>query len=115
MDKIKFFRQIIKEVLHEYADAELNKAYKPDDLQVRLIIDTENDHYQVLYAGWQNNQQIFSPLFHFDIIDEKIWIQRNISDYDIISDIENKGVPKSDIVLAFQSPQMRRFTEYADV
>ena len=44
---------------------------------------------------------------------EKIWVQRNISDYDIVGDIENKGVPKSDIVLAFHAPQMRPFTEYA--
>ena len=62
---------------------------------------------------WRKDRQIFSVIFHFDIIDGKIWVQRNISDYDIVGDIENKGVPKSDIVLAFHAPQMRPFTEYA--
>ncbi len=113
MDKLILYRKILQEVLHEYADNEMAQLRKPDDLQIRLIIDTIHDHYQVLYAGWQNDQQIFSPLFHFDIINEKIWIQRNITDYDIIVDIENKGVPKSDIVLAFNEPQMRHCTEYA--
>jgi hypothetical protein len=113
MDKTLKYRKILKEVLHEYGGDELKRGYKPDDMQIRLIVDTENDHFQVLYAGWQQGRQIFSVLFHFDIIDSKIWIQRNNSDYDIIEDIENKGVPKSDIVLAFHAPEIRTLTDYA--
>ena len=113
MDRTLKYRKILKEVLREYAGNEINQVNKPDDIQIRLIMDTENDHYQVLYAGWHEDKQIFSVLFHFDIINEKIWIQRNNSDYDIIEDIENKGVPKSDIVLAFHAPQIRSFTDYA--
>ena len=113
MDNLKKYRTIIKDVLNAYAADELLQKHKPDDMQMRLIFDTENDHYQALYAGWRNDRQIFSVVFHFDIINGKIWVQRNISDYDIIGDIEEKGVPKSDIVLAFHSPQMRPFTGYA--
>jgi XisI protein len=113
MDKLIKYRSILKDVLNAYASDEINKKHNPDDMQMRLIMDTENDHYQALYAGWRKDQQIFSVIFHFDIIDSKIWVQRNISDYDIIEDLELKGIPKSDIVLAFHSPQMRPFTEYA--
>lgn len=113
MDKLKKYQAILKEVLNEYAADEFNQKPKPDDIQMRILIDTENDHYQALYAGWRNDRQIFSVVFHFDIIDGKIWVQCNISDYDIIGDIEAKGVPKSDIVLAFHAPAMRAFTEYA--
>ena len=113
MDKVLKYRKILNEVLVEYAADELKQQRKPDDTQIRLIIDPVNDHFQVLYAGWHQDKQVFSVIFHFDIIDSKIWIQRNISDYDIVGDIENKGVPKSDIVLAFHSPNMRPFTEYA--
>ena len=52
-------------------------------------------------------------IFHFEIIDDKIWVHRNISDYDIVGDLEERGVPKSDIVLAFLSPRMREYSEYA--
>jgi hypothetical protein len=113
MDRVKKYRTILKDVLKAYAADEFKHKLRPDDMQIRLIMDTENDHYQVLYAGWHNEQQIFSVVFHFDIIDGKIWVQRNGSDYDIIEDIEHKGVPKSDIVLAFHAPAMRPFTEYA--
>jgi XisI protein len=113
MDRKLKYRKILKEVLREYAGDEMKQVQKPDDMQIRLIMDTESDHYQVLYTGWQQDKQTFSVLFHFDIINGKIWVQRNISDYDIIEDIERKGVPKSDIVLAFHAPQIRTFTEYA--
>jgi hypothetical protein len=113
MDRVEKYRQILQSALKEYAADELSRKKQPDEMQTRLIMDTENDHYQVLYTGWRNDQQIFSVIFHFDIIEGKIWVQRNISDYDIIEDIEQKGVPKSDIVLAFHAPKMRSFTEYA--
>ncbi len=113
MDRKLKYRKIIKEILREYAGDEIKQVHKPDDMQIRLIMDTENDHYQVLYAGWQQDKQVFSVIFHFDIINGKIWVQRNISDYDILEDFEQKGVPKSDIVLAFHSPQIRSFTDYA--
>lgn len=113
MDKLTEYRTKLKEVLLEYAANDINQKRHPDEMQLRLIMDTEHDHYQVLYAGWRNDRQIFSVVFHFDIIDNKIWVQRNISDYDIIEDLERKGIPKSDIVLAFHAPSMRAYTEYA--
>ena len=63
--------------------------------------------------GWEGIKGIFLVIFHFAIIDNKIWIQRHISDYDIVGDLEEKGVPKEDIVLAFYAPKMRPFTGYA--
>jgi hypothetical protein len=114
MDRTVEYRQILQEVLQAYATDGVERGpLKPDDMQVRVLLDPRNDHYQVLHAGWRNGRQIFSVVFHFDIVDGKIWVQRNISDYDIIEDIEAKGVPKSDIVLAFHAPEMRPFTEYA--
>ncbi len=37
----------------------------------------------------------------------------NGTEDDIAADLVAAGVPKSDIVLGFQSPFMRQFTEYA--
>ena len=113
MDKILKYQKILRHVLNAYAADNIPKPQKPDDMQIRLLFDDENKHYQVLYTGWRKGEQTFSVLFHFDIIDGKIWVQRNISDYDIIEDIEIAGVPKSDIVLAFHAPELRPFTEYA--
>lgn len=114
MDKLLKYRQVLKEVLTEYAtNSYSHKSQSPDEVQIKVLFDEQNDHYQVLDIGWSNGKQIFLVIFHFDLIDGKIWVQRNISDYDIVEDIEAKGVPKSDIVLAFHSPEMRKYTDYA--
>ena len=113
MDKVLKYQKILRNVLHAYAADDIPKPHTPDDMQIRLLFDDENKHYQVLYTGWRQYQQTFSVIFHFDIIGDKIWVQRNTSDYDIIGDIETAGVPKSDIVLAFYAPEVRSYTEYA--
>ena len=112
MEKINQYRQILKEVLTEFV-TERSKPPQSSDVETQLLFDTQNDHYQILRVGWRNRIQVFLVIFHFDIKNEKIWVQQNVSDYDIIGDLEARGIPKSDIVLAFHSPQMRPFTEYA--
>ena len=44
-----------------------------------------------------------------DIKDEKIWIQQNLTEDLVATELVEKGVPKHDIVLGFQSA----FTDYA--
>jgi hypothetical protein len=110
MDKLENYRQILKKTLTDFA---VPHTSRPESVETQLLFDTQNDHYQVLRVGWKDRTQIFLVVFHFDIKDSKIWLHQNASDYDIIGDIERAGVPKEDIVLAFHSPYMRQFTEYA--
>ncbi|MCY7330783.1 MAG: XisI protein [Saprospiraceae bacterium] len=110
MEKIDRYRAIIKDVLTEYAAP--RKTYS-DGVETQLLFDTENDHYQALISGWTSKKQVFLVAFHFDIKNGKIWLQQNNTDYDIIKDLEDRHVPKEDIVLAVHSPLMRQFTDYA--
>ena len=112
MEKVNQYRQILKEVLTAFTN---QRSTNPPttDVETQLLFDNQNDHYQVLRVGWRNRTQVFLVIFHFDIKNEKIWLQQNVSDYDIVGDLEARGIPKSDIVLAFHSPQMRPFTGYA--
>jgi XisI protein len=110
MDKVESYRNILTKVLSNYVEP---RRIQPDGIETLLLSDTTNDHYQVLLSGWQGRKQVFLVVFHFDIKNEKIWMLQNNTDYDIIDDIEAFGVPKSDIVLAIHSPEMRPFTDYA--
>jgi hypothetical protein len=112
MEKMNHYRQILKDVLVEFTKARSGNT-QLTDVETQLLFDSEHDHYQVLRVGWRNRSQVFLVIFHFDIKNDKIWLQQNASDYDIVGDLEERGVPKSDIVLAFHSPQMRPFTGYA--
>lgn len=56
---------------------------------------------------------VFTVVFHFDIKDGKIWLQRNITEYEIVDYLMENGVPKEDIVLGFRHPKVRPFTGFA--
>lgn len=62
---------------------------------------------------FHENDWVYNCILHLDIIDGKIYIQQNNTEMEIASSLVQMGVPKQDIVLGFQSPFKRQFTEYA--
>jgi len=48
-----------------------------------------------------------------DIIDGKIWIQRDGTEYGIANELVEAGIPKEHIVLGFQSEEVRPYTDFA--
>ncbi|WP_394793660.1 XisI protein [Armatimonas sp.] len=108
MDKLTRYREIIKNELSEF-----KHDYGKPDVETQLIFDTEHDHYQVISVGWDKKQRVHGIILHVDIRDGKIWIQYNGTESDLGHVFVAAGVPKSDIVLGFQSPFKRQFTEFA--
>ena len=109
MDKLQQYRQIICQVLTEQA----HPYSHSNDVETEIICDTEHDHYQLAYVGWENQQRIFNLILHFDIKNGKIWIQHNGTEIDFAEELVISGVPKQDIVIGFHTPFMRKMTEYA--
>lgn len=110
MEKLVKYRTWIKELLTSYATPE---AHSQSDVAEELIFDTERDHYQLLALGWENGRRVFFCILHLDIKNGKIWLQENSTDYDIVADLVEKGVPKSDIVIGFHPADVRPLTEFA--
>jgi hypothetical protein len=109
MARIDDYRKFIQQILEKYA------AYKPayNDVSLEIIRDAENDHYQLMFVGWNGQERIYGCIFHFDIKNGKIWIQHNGTEVEIADEFVKMGVPKSDIVLAFHAPSKRPYTEFA--
>jgi XisI protein len=63
--------------------------------------------------GWDKNKFIHDCPIHIDIIDGKVWIQRNMTEIDIATVLTQDGIAKSDIVLGFLTPKMREYSDYA--
>ncbi|MBU7583309.1 MAG: XisI protein [Nostoc sp. TH1S01] len=108
MAKIDKYREYIQNLLTKYG------SYKPseEDVEVQLIFDTARDHYQILDIGWDGYNRIYNCVIHLDIKNEKIWIQRNMTDIQIAEDLIDMGVPKEDIVLGLQPSHLRQYTQY---
>ncbi|NEP76981.1 MAG: XisI protein [Okeania sp. SIO3B3] len=89
MDKLEKYRQFVQEILSSHAEiTNTNNTVKDE-----LIFDTERDHYQLAYVGWQGDKRVFGPVMHFDIIDGKIWIQYNGTEESVAEKLEIRGRP----------------------
>lgn len=109
MDKIKKYETAILGILKEYSKVK----YANIEGENRLIADKEDHRYLVLTIGWEGKKFIHDCPMHFDIINGKIWIQRNMTEWEVGEMLEAQGVPKTDIVIGFLSPKMREFSDYA--
>ena len=99
MEKQVTYQNAILTFLKEYADV---KPSDWKDVQNQVITDLENHHYQLVRVGWHNNEHIHYTVFHFDLVGDKVVIQENRTDLPILDELEGLGIPKEDILLAFQ-------------
>lgn len=106
---VEKYRQIIQQLILERAK---RRSPQPE-IETQTILDTERDHYLLLHTGWRNDRRTHGCSLHLDIKDGKIWIQHDGTESGIATQLLEMGVPKEDIVLAFYSPFMRQFTEFA--
>ncbi len=110
MDKVRKYRRAVLAVLEEYKGRFLQSSY---DLHPHILADEKKHHYQYLWMGWKDKEQIFSVPIHIDLIDNKIWIQRDNTEVGIANLLVDKGIAKSDIVLAYFPKEHRQLTEFA--
>ncbi|MGB3653080.1 MAG: XisI protein [Rivularia sp. (in: cyanobacteria)] len=106
---VENYRQIVQQLILEKAQ---RKSY-PEEIEKQAVLDTERDRYLLLHTGWRDNRRTHGCSLHIDIKDGKIWIQHDGSEAGIATQLLELGVPKENIVLAFHSPYMREFTEFA--
>ncbi|MGH7595244.1 MAG: XisI protein [bacterium] len=109
MDTIDTYRQIVKNVLTKY----VQRQYAHGEIHNETVFDREADRYLIVSIGWQRVKRIHGCLIHIDIIDGKVWIQRDGTEHGIANDLVTAGISKDRIVLGFYAPDVRRYTEYA--
>jgi hypothetical protein len=110
MERVEKYRQIVRQLLTRKAD--LERENSSSTIECQLVFDSEHDHYQLLDIGWEDLKQIYHCYIHIDIKDNKIWIQRNMTEDDLAQELFEMGVPKEDIVLGLHPPYKRPLTGY---
>ena len=109
MDTLDTYRQIIENVLIEYTTI----PYAYGDIQTEAIFDRKNDHYVLVNVGWDSGKRVHGSLVHIDIINGKVWIQRDGTEHGVAKELVKAGIPKDHIVLGFRPAEVRQYTEYA--
>jgi len=108
MDTLEKYRNYIQNLITEHS-----KLVWDQRIQAQTIFDTKNDHYQLVYVGWRDGKRLYGVVLHVDIINNKIWVQQDGTEVGIANKLVDLGVPKSEIVLGFDPPNMRQYTDFA--
>ncbi|MBO1053065.1 MAG: XisI protein [Dolichospermum sp. DET73] len=109
MDTLDNYRRIIKEVLIPYTQI----PYSYGVIEYKTVFDDENDSYLLITLGWHDHKRIHGCLVHLDIIDGKIWVQRDDTEDGVTYELEAAGISKDKIVLGFHPQNVRQHTGYA--
>jgi len=109
MYNLNHYRKIIRKLIETYAQ------YQParGDVQIEVIFDESNEHYELVYAGWNGPYRIHGSVLHIDIRNEKVWIQYDGTEDGIAEELVKAGIPNDRIVLAFKPPEIRPHTDFA--
>jgi hypothetical protein len=103
------YRDTVERVLTVYTQI----PYAHGELRCEALFDRERDRYALITLGWNAGKRVHFPLVHIDIVGGKVWIEKDNTEDGIACELVQAGIPKSQIVLAFRSQEVRKNTEYA--
>lgn len=109
MDTLDAYRQLIRNILLEHTKI----PYAHGEIEIEPVFDRESDRYLLMLVGRENDRRVHGCLIHVDVINGKIWIQRDGTEQGIANELVSAGIPRDRIVLGFRSPEMRKHTEFA--
>jgi hypothetical protein len=109
MDNLEQYRDLIESILIEHTKI----PYAIGEINILPIFDRKRDHYVIMLEGWEKGKRVHGSLIHIDIINGKFWIQRDGTEYGVGNELLDAGIPKSQIVLAFRSINMRKDSDFA--
>lgn len=110
------YSEIIQNIIISYTEI----PYIDLNIKFETVFDTQQNRYLLMIVGrekisspFPTTKRVHGCLIHIDIIDDKIWIQRDGTEKGIASDLLEVGISKDKIVLAFYDPQIREETGFA--
>jgi len=109
MATVAKYADFIEQVLDAYTKI----PYAHGQLTCAAIFDRSRGSFALITHGWDDDERVHHTLVHIDLIDGKLWIQTDNTEHGVAPELVRTGIPKSDIVLAFQPPGVRKHTEYA--
>ena len=99
MDKIEQYRElIIKAVTESY-----HYRFPPKDegIETLFLRDEQQNQYMLYQMGWSGQHPINNVIILMRIKQGKIWIDEDLTEYGVVTDLLRWGVPPSDIVQAW--------------
>ena len=74
---------------------------------------SENGQYLRIHNGWIQNKRNYGCFLHLSLRHQKVYVESDGTDMGFAQELVQAGIPKEDIVLAFQSPAKRIYSGFA--
>jgi hypothetical protein len=111
METIIRYRQLVQRYLAELE--ELSRRQPRVGVETTCVFDEGRDQYLLVNTGWERERRVEGITLHVRIRDGKIWVEEDWTEEGIAEFLVREGVPNQDIVLGFQPPSMRCYTDFA--
>ena len=85
----------------------------PERSRTLTVFDRKHGQFLLMDEGWQDFKHIHRVWVHVELRDGKLWIQKDGTEDGIAVDLINAGIPKERIILAFQHPNRRQYSDFA--
>jgi hypothetical protein len=95
--EIEQLKQAVVAVLEEYTT---------------LTSDVVSHRYQLVKHGWEHGKRYFYSVVYVEIKDDLVWVQDDNTEVGIANMLLEHGVPQNQIVLGFQPPEYRKYTQF---
>lgn len=111
MDKLSHYQTSIKQALTEYSTL---LSSPPSPLyEIALVFDDQHNHYLLREVGWTDKGHVRDTMLHVAIRNDKVWVEEEWTEEGIATFLLEHGIPSQAIVLGFQPPDMRQYSEFA--
>jgi hypothetical protein len=97
MDKVTRYRQIIQQVLENYAQA----MSCGNQVQILPVCDTRHDQYLLVSLGWSNKRREHAIVFHAQLRNGQFLIEDDRTEEGFSNRLLTAGVAEEDIELAW--------------
>lgn len=113
--KIETYQKVLASYFTQLAN-QANHEIQNQNVEHQAIIDTINNHFQLIVIGWEDDLFIHEVLIHLHIHPEtgNIWIYQNNTEIEL-DEVLGKiaEIPKKHFVLGFSPDYVREHSDYA--
>jgi XisI protein len=105
MDKVTQYKKIAADLIQEIGSI-ANPYFK--GIETEIITDNIKGHFLLFSVGWHERHWHYGSYVHIDVKpDGKVWLQHDGTDLNVVQELEQRGIPKHDIVLGYKAPHER--------
>lgn len=110
MDRLDECRLIVTKVLEDY-----RRLYASGEsgLETMVLCDREQDQYLLMRLGWDGDRRVNRNVIHLRLREGKVWVEEDWTEQGVATDLLAAGMGREAIVLGFQPPHLRQYTEFA--